>query len=268
MTKKRINRYQAIIERIFLAHHREGVREFIFERSEIEQVAKQLRVQLPKNLGDVIYSARYRSPLPESVIRTAPTGHEWVIRAAGRGRYEFSLTTQARITPNQSLVAVKILDATPGIIDRYALQDEQALLAKVRYNRLIDVFSGVVCYSLQNHLRTTAAGLGQVEIDELYVGVDRHGAQYVFPVQAKTGRDQINVVQIEQDLAVCANQFANLVCRPIAAQFMERNLIALFELVKTEGRVLVLSERHYRLVSSDQLSDEELQLYRTTRSTE
>jgi len=41
----------------------------------------------------------------------------------------------------------------------YALGDEQALLAKLRYNRLLDIFTGVVCYSLQNHLRTNVPGM-------------------------------------------------------------------------------------------------------------
>jgi hypothetical protein len=101
------------------------------------------------------------------------------------------------------LTQTKVPDATPGIVVRYSLNDEQALLAKVRYNRLIDIFTGVTCYSLQNHLRTTVADMGQVETDEIYVGVDRRGAQYVFPVQAKGGTDKLNIVQIEQDFALC-----------------------------------------------------------------
>jgi len=51
------------------------------------------------------------------------------------------------------MAAIKIPDATPEIVAAYALSDEQALLAKVRYNRLLDIFLGVAAYSLQNHLR-------------------------------------------------------------------------------------------------------------------
>ena len=47
------------------------------------------------------------------------------------------------------------------------LRDGPALLAKVRYNRLVDIFIGITCYSLQNHLRTTVRSIGQVEIDEI-----------------------------------------------------------------------------------------------------
>ncbi|HAI86179.1 MAG TPA: endonuclease, partial [Firmicutes bacterium] len=74
------------------------------------------------------------------------------------------------------LHAIKVPDATPGIVELYSLQDEQALLAKVRYNRLIDIFTGLTCYSLQNHLRTHVPELGQVETDELYVGIERGGS--------------------------------------------------------------------------------------------
>ena len=94
----------------------------------------------------------------------------------------------------------------------YALSDEQALLAKLRYNRLLDTFTGLTCYSLQNHLRTKVPNVGQVEVDEIYVGLDRKGAHYVLPIQAKGGNDQINIVQIEQDLAMCAAKFPALQC--------------------------------------------------------
>ncbi len=87
------------------------------------------------------------------------------------------------------------------MIARYALSDEQALLAKIRYNRLIDLFTGLTCYSLQNHLRTAVKNVGQVETDEIYVGLDKRGAHFILPVQAKGKREKIGIVQIEQDIA-------------------------------------------------------------------
>ena len=250
MTKKP-NRYMVLIEDIFKAHFKTGLREFTFDRSEIEAAAAKRKIILPKNLGDLIYSFRYRTELPESIVCHAPTGEEWVIRPAGKGKYRFSLTINARIVPNPLLANITILDSTPGIIERFALGDEQALLAKVRYNRLVDIFTGVTCYSLQNHLRTTAKEIGQVEVDELYVGVDRQGVQYVLPVQAKGGRDQLSIVQIEQDMAVCRQHFPALQCRPIAAQFMGKSQIAMFELTEQQGRLVVLEERHYELVPTE-----------------
>ncbi len=113
-----------------------------------------------------------------------------MIELAGRSKYRFKLFKEARIVPNQNLVSVGIPDATPEVIRAYKLDDEQALLAIVRYNRLIDTFLGLTTFSLQNHLRTTVEGIGQIEIDELYVGLDKRGCHYVIPVQAKGGKDQ------------------------------------------------------------------------------
>jgi hypothetical protein len=141
--------------------------------------------------------------------------------------------------------------------------DEQALLAKVRYNRLIDIFLGLTSFSLQNHLRTTVKGMGQIEIDEIYVGVNRNGQQFVIPVQAKGGNDQLAVVQTSQDLACCAEKFPNLTCRAISAQFMsdEEKTIAMFELTVQKAEVRVVEERHYRLVPADQITDKDLKRY-------
>jgi hypothetical protein len=62
---------------------------------------------------------------------------------------------------------------------------------------------------------------------------------------------------------MCAAKFPGLVCRPIAAQFMDENLIALFELEPTEKGIKVSTERHYRLVRPEELTPEELEKYRT-----
>ena len=161
----------------------------VFDRTDIVQTARELDIKLPKNLGDILYSFRYRTQLPEIVISKASAGFEWIIRPAGRAKYKLVLVTQSAITPSPILVETKILDATPGIINKYALNDEQALLSKLRYNRLIDIFTGLTCYSLQNHLRTTVTGMGQVETDEIYVGVDKRGVHYILPVQAKGKKD-------------------------------------------------------------------------------
>lgn len=261
--KKSVNRYARIIEKLFKSRYREGMKEVDFHRDDLEKTAKELRVKLPKNIGDLLYSFRYRQSLPENIVKTAPSGKAWAIKGAGRSAYRFALVENKPIRPNANLAETKIPDSTPGIIAKYALSDEQALLAKVRYNRLIDIFTGVTCYSLQNHLRTTAEGIGQVETDELYVGVDKKGVQYVFPVQAKGGRDRVGIVQVEQDVEVCAAKFSGLVCRPIAAQFMQDGVIALYEFeLSDSGDLRVTSEKHYRLVQPDEVSADDLAVYR------
>lgn len=266
METKEPNRYTKILEAIFTKHYKSGITEIEFERTEISQAANELGIALPKNLGDVLYSFRYRTLLPKSITSKAPKGFEWIIRPAGRGKYKLVAVKHASIGPSAVLAETKILDATPGVIVKYAMTDEQSLLAKLRYNRLIDIFTGLTCYSLQNHLRTTLRDGSQVETDEIYIGLDKRGAHFVLPVQAKGGRDKIGIVQIEQDFEMSALKYPHLACRPIAAQLMDKNLIAIFEFEQTKDGIKVSSEKHYRLVKPNELSLEELKVYSVRRN--
>lgn len=264
MSRQKI--YVSIIERIFRSKFTPGMRQIDFEREEIIKFGKALKIDLPKNLGDLVYSFRYRAALPESIQATATQGEAWIIRPAGRSKYRFVLVPNTPLAPNPNMTATKVPDATPGLVAKYAFNDEQALLAKVRYNRLVDIFTGVTCYSLQNHLRTTVTEMGQIETDEIYVGVDKKGIHYVFPIQAKGGTDRLSIVQIEQDFAVCAQKFQLLTCRPIAAQFMQGHVIALFEFEQGENGVGVAAEKHYKLVPPEEVTEADLATYRQRTS--
>src|ERR1019366_7317626 len=203
---KKVARYVQIIETVFKRYWKKGKTEFTFERGELEQVCGELKIKVPKNLGDVIYTFRYRKALPKSILATQPADRGWLILGDGDARYRFRLNKLTHIRPTNGLLVRKIPDATPEIITRYALTDEQALLAKVRYNRLIDVFLGITASSLQNHLRTKIPNYGQIEIDELYVGLDSRGAQYIVPVQAKGGTDTLGAIHTIQDLTFCKTE--------------------------------------------------------------
>ncbi|MDY6993470.1 MAG: endonuclease, partial [Pseudomonadota bacterium] len=144
------NRYQSLIEDIFWNKYKEGSTRVEFIREDLEFSANKLNIKLPKNLGDVIYSFKFRAELPENIIKTAKKDKEWVIKNVGRAMYVFEQVTFARILPDFMMASIKIPDATPAIVAKYALIDEQALLAKLRYNRLIDIFTGVTCFSVQN----------------------------------------------------------------------------------------------------------------------
>lgn len=256
------NRYNQLIEKIFFDGFSKGTTEIFFERSALKDAAKTLGIELPDNLGDVLYSIRFRNPMPHSILATQPKGREWIIELVGRSKYRFRLAKENRIVPNPNLAVIRIPDNTPEIISAYALDDEQALLAKVRYNRLIDIFLGLTTYSLQNHLRTSVKDIGQIEIDELYVGLDKYGCHYIIPVQAKGGTDQISAVQTIQDTAWCTQKHPALRCRAISAQFIKSDLIALFELKVVEDELKVVEERHYKLVPARELDVVEIVTYR------
>lgn len=106
-------------------------------------------------------------------------------------------------------------------------------------------------------------GIGQIEIDELYVGIDTHGCHYVIPVQAKGGTDQISVVQTEQDIQACAEKFPGVKCRALSVQFMDDAIIAMFELTVQKDEVKVVVERHYKLVPADDIDQGAITAYRS-----
>ncbi|HEV7399793.1 MAG TPA: hypothetical protein VGN84_05940 [Solirubrobacterales bacterium] len=255
---KKPSRYAQIIERVFFDNYTPRARTIRFSRAEFAAIAKDLGIKLPSNLGDVLYSYRYRNELPAKVLAKQPRGLEWAIFPANRKptEYRFTAVPSATITPTLDRPLIEIPDATPGLIGMYAIKDEQALLAKLRYNRLLDVYTGVTTYSLQSHLRT-AIPESQVEVDEVYVGIDKLGRHHMFPVQAKGGKDFLSVVQVWQDFKMCAAKFPKLIAHPIAAQFMGDDVIALFSF-KWDGAdgitVARGSERHYKLVPSAELT--------------
>jgi hypothetical protein len=253
--------YSRIIEKIFFRRYKRGSKAVDFSRDEISQVANELKIATPKNLGDVLYSFRYRRPLPESILSTSRKGEEWVIKSTGAAKYAFRSVPIARIEPQKGRYQIKVPDATPEIVAQHKLSDEQALLARLRYNRLIDIFTSLTTYSLQNHLRTQIDGV-QIETDELYVGIGKTGEQYIIPVQAKGGSDRLGRIQLEQDIALCAARFHHLTCRPVAAQFMASDVIAMFELAVVDDEVRLVEERHYRLVPASEISAEDLETMR------
>ena len=116
-------------------------------------------------------------------------------------------------------------------------------------------------YSLQNHLRTTVVDLGQVEVDELYAAVNDHGVQYVVPVQAKGGNDQIGIVQIQQDLAMCSEKFPTL----IPGQLRWHSQLATFSSCSSSLSRMLRSascvSASIALVAADEITQDDLDQY-------
>ena len=65
---KKLNRYQALIQKIFFAHYVKGATEFEFVREELEKGAAELGFPPVKNIGDIPYSFRYRNNLPDRIF--------------------------------------------------------------------------------------------------------------------------------------------------------------------------------------------------------
>lgn len=257
-----MNKYDKIIEKVFFDNYKHAEKRVSFTRDELADASDILGFPRIKNLGDIPYSYRFRKPLPATITKTLKNDKEWIIVGTGVGSYEFRIASPAKLQPSSHLMKIKIPDATPEILKKYAAgTDEQALLAKIRYNRLVDLFLGITCYSIQNHLRTTVAGIGQIEVDEIYIGVNSRGAHFSIPCQAKSPGDSFGIVQAMQDIALAKQTYPQTICRPLVLQFLNENDVAIAEVdvVEEDGeyRLLVVDEKHYSLVRKAEISDEE-----------
>lgn len=237
--------YEQIIRHVFFTYHREGETAFDFVRDEINGAALGLS---PKNLGDIIYSYRSRRPLPPDIRSTAPEGFAWMIEGTGQGRYRFRVVRDSWFLPNPALPVVEMVDHTPEEVMESGRRDEQAILASIQYNRLLDLFLHCRLERKQGHWRTNVSGVGQVEIDDVYVGNDQDGVPVVVTVQAKRDRDRVNSVQIMQDIRACQERGDGRLCRPVAVHHdgaSER--MTFFEFADTSGEVRLVREVQYRL---------------------
>ena len=219
--------YDRIIASLFNSKFKEGSPEIDFTKDELVAVARKLKITL-RNAPDVVYTYRSRANLPQSILNKG----NWVIKPKGKGRFSFLKSKRKPfICIQEGLHAIEIPNALPEIVETHASEDEQALLSSIRYNRFVDIFTEITCFHLQSHIRTTIEGEGQIEIDDLYVGIDTDGTEYILPLEAKSAddRDKLGWIQISNMVKFARQNFPKLKCRPIAAKPAGHNKICLIE---------------------------------------
>jgi len=222
-----------------------------FTKDELVEIAKKLKIAL-RNPPDVVYTFRSRRVLPSTILRTG----NWILTPRGKGKFSFTKTLRPPfIEIQEGLTHIEILNALPEIVEKYTSNDEQGLLSTIRYNRLIDIFTGITCFHLQSHIRTTILKEGQIEIDDLYVGVDEDGREYILPIEAKSPdvRDKLGWFQIA-NLVGFANQcFKSMKCRPIAVKPMGKNIVCLMEFDDSTDyeKIGIKNIKLYKLIRED-----------------
>jgi hypothetical protein len=60
---------------------------------------------------------------------------------------------------------------------------------------------------------------------------------------------------------MCTHKFPSLIFRPIGAQFISDNVIALFEFEIQSDSLKIVVEKHYKLVPPDEINPEDLKNY-------
>ncbi len=226
--------------------------ELAFSKDELVQVCQDLSIVI-NNVPDIPY--HYRTGRSDLLFEIQETGN-WVIEGAGKGQYVFvKLERAPYIHIPQELFVTEIPEATPDIVLKYGGTDEQAILTKVRYNRLVDTFLSLTAYHLQGHVRSSVQGLGQVEIDDLYVGVDADGKWYVIPIEAKSvgPKERLGVVQVRQVILYAQQVYSDLVLCPVGIKSLEGDSLVFVEFDdKAElEEIAVKRYMRYKLVRED-----------------
>lgn len=246
-----------VIRVVFSRRFSPGSSEVMFTMDDIRAAIDEVAARCPgyheKNVADVRYEyASGRRSLPADVDRHGP----WMFGGRGKAKYALiRLAASPVIHVSEDLQVIHIPDATPEIVLEYAGRDEQGLLAKIRYNRLLDVFLQITCYHLQNHWRTTVKRKGQREIDDLYVGINTHGKQFVMPIEAKSVGGNLAKTQIFQNIEFARERYPMLLLRPVGVQEMSDGSLVLIEFTAADNpdAVKVVEMRRYRLVPMSQV---------------
>ncbi len=241
-----------VIARVFKKQYKKGAAVITFSMDDIRDAISVVSRDNPSykenNVADVRYQyTSGRRPLPKEIDELGP----WMIEGRGKGNYAFvRLKESPRISIPADLHVILLPDATPEIVLEYAGSDEQGILAKLRYNRILDIFLGITCYHLQNHWRTAVKTKGQLEIDDLYVGLDVDGRQYVVPIEAKGRKDHLSKTQIVQNIAFARERYPKLIIKPIGIQEIKDKEIVAIEFTpgKTPDAIKIKEMRRYKLV--------------------
>jgi hypothetical protein len=130
------------------------------------------------------------------------------------------------------------LRSTPAAVESWIGEEERALLSRIQYARLVDIFTGLTGWHIQNHYRSTIVVTqrgwtrkGQVQVDALYLGVDRAGRMYGTPIKAKGAADQdrVNPIQLWQVGQVVTQVFASLTARVLVVKAVGDRSIGMAE---------------------------------------
>lgn len=254
--------YGPILLHIFKARWRQGTATVLFTLDDIRNTADLLKLEA-RNPADLIYRMRSRTVLPKEILDRG----FYVLRAIGRGQYQFEKASTTIIEP-MATKPTEAIDLTPLPVrrllpERLAEMDEQAVLTVASYCKVFDHFTGLQIFRLRSHVRKSVPGVGQAELDAIDVGVALRDDEtpVVFPIEAKAAPDALNRVQVFNMLQYSRHYFPGLTVRPLAIKVDRDSVLHVMEfnaaskasdlrVVKGGSYVLKLSERQVEYIRS------------------
>lgn len=222
--------------------------EIEFTATDIIKTAAELGLSYG-NPHDLVYYFRRRKGFPESLLERGFNE----LKTVGKGRFLLvKSTVPPAITFPQDIAITKIPDATPQIVYERCGGNEQALLTRVRYSRLVDCFTGLSCWHLQGHYRTTVEGGFQIEIDEFYLGCNLDGTWFGIPIEAKTKRERggIGRDQVTAMVKFCLESHPDLKCVPLVIKELDDGTILFLQMTTATRpeKVSIVNVRRYEII--------------------
>ncbi len=181
--------------------------------------------------------------------RTSPAD---AIQTGGVSRPIMRMAARDRVLPDENRYVIRVPNATPSLVERYAFDSKASVLAKVRFNRLIDMFFSVTAFSIGSRVDSTMPEGTQFQTDEVYLAVTGTGQEFVVPVQACGRGKHLSLDRTREMFRFCRLSFPELTPRPVGITVRQVNsaeVIAIIELVEEVGEIKVFNEKHYRLVT-------------------
>lgn len=247
--------YVPILNHVFAKYYKEGDTNVRFSLDDVRQAAEDLKIVV-RNPGDVIYRMRSRTELPKAITDKG----FYILRQVKRGVYQFEVGTST-LVPIPVGEIIDAIDQTPLPVRRLLPEnlseiDEQGLLTIIHYCNLVSHFTGLQVFRLKSHVRKGVKLVGQVEVDEVDVGISLNIADtpIIFPIEAKASPDALNWTQIAAQVTFAMQYFPDHVIRPIAVKVDYDSLIHILEFNSTQepSKLQVLRSTTYRLNLSEQ----------------
>jgi len=173
---------------------------YYFSKDLVEEVVIE-KGHSVKNIPDIKYTYDARKSFPQSIL---DEGH-FAIIGAGKGDYNFVELSKPNLISTQDLGISKIYtvsDKTPQVVKEIVGNDEQAMLAAIQHNEILNLLFSQKVFHVQNHLRTTIS-LGQIEIDSVFITENRK----IIPISAKGKNDYLSYTQILNLNRFCSEKY-------------------------------------------------------------
>lgn len=252
--------YVPILLDIFHRKYQEGDFVVRFTLDEVRESAMRLGIISDlRNAPDLVYRMKSRTKLPPEI---SDKGFR-ILKTVERGVYQLEQAISTIVElPEGEIICIE--DKTPIPVRRLLNEDlsgidEQGLLTIVNYCDLLSLFTGLKIYRLKSHARKSVSKIGQVEVDEIDVGVTYSALDLpiIFPIEAKAAPDPLNWAQIANQVNFANEHFSNFIVRPIGIKVDWKSIIYIIEFTpETEAKNLqIVSSVRYRLsLSSEQIN--------------